>query len=273
MYSYDFALEESKKYFNGDELAAKVFLDKYALRNENAEILEKTPEEMHWRIAKEFARIEKNKFKSPLSEEEIFSYLDRCKYIIPQGSPMFGIGNKYQTISLSNCYLLDTPLDNYSSILDIDKNKCVIKVHYEKWKFIQEEWVIDICRGPVHIKKGNTSIEVLKREGSCLREEYQSTPFCNEWKKIKLIIQDDGLIFADGEKEDLSTDHGKTFCSYLMIKKYLQDGVIFGRGLKKDQQGPFSDDEPAHPLPRPQSPNTDAPEKGDAKTQPEALKF
>ena len=121
MYTYDEALEASTNYFNGDDLAAKIFLDKYGLRNEKDELVEKTPEDMHRRIASEFAKIEQKKFKQPLSEDFIFSLIDRFKYIIPQGSPMYGIGNKYKNVSLSNCYVLDLPLDSYSSILQIDE--------------------------------------------------------------------------------------------------------------------------------------------------------
>lgn len=121
MYTYDDALEASIGYFDGDDLAAKVFLDKYSLRNNEDQLVEKTPEDMHRRISREFARIEKDKFKKPLTEEFIFSLLDKFKYIIPQGSPMYGIGNTYKTVSLSNCYVLDLPLDSYSSILQIDE--------------------------------------------------------------------------------------------------------------------------------------------------------
>jgi ribonucleotide reductase alpha subunit len=120
-YSYQEALEKSKQYFNGDELAASVFINKYALRDNSNNLLEDSPVMMHTRIAKEFARIESKKFKEPLKEEEIFGLLDHFKYIIPAGSPMFGIGNDFQVISLSNCYLADIPLDCYSSIMDIDK--------------------------------------------------------------------------------------------------------------------------------------------------------
>lgn len=121
VFSYDEAFASSLQYFAGDELAAKVFLDKYALRTNDGQILEDNPEKMHRRIAKEFARIEAKKFKKPLTESEIFTLLDRFRYIIPQGSPMFGIGNPYQTVSLSNCFLLDVPLDSYSSILQVDE--------------------------------------------------------------------------------------------------------------------------------------------------------
>ena len=115
------ALQEAIKYFNGDELAANVWLDKYALQDNEEKILEKSPEAMHHRLAKEFARIEKAKFKNPLSEEEIFSYFDHFKYIIPQGGAMFGIGNKYQQVSLSNCFFLDIPMDSYADIMRVDE--------------------------------------------------------------------------------------------------------------------------------------------------------
>lgn len=120
-YSYNEALEASTLYFGGDDLAAKVFLDKYALRDTENRIYERTPHDMHRRMAKEFARIEKGKFKEPLSEDFIYSLFKDFKYIVPQGSPMFGIGNNFQIISISNCYVLDPPEDCYNSILDVDK--------------------------------------------------------------------------------------------------------------------------------------------------------
>ena len=120
-FTFDEALENSIKYYNGDDLAAKVFLDKYALRNNNGVLLEDIPYKMHLRIANEFARIEKGKFKIPLSVDEILGYLDRFKYIIPQGSPMFGIGNNFQIISLSNCFVVDSPVDSVGGILKTDQ--------------------------------------------------------------------------------------------------------------------------------------------------------
>lgn len=119
-YTYEQSIEDSTRYFNGNDLSAKVFVDKYALRNKEGEILESNPEQMHRRLAKEFARIEKQKFKNPLTEDEIFSYLDRFKYIIPQGSPMYGIGNPYQIVSLSNCYVVDL-YDSYGGICLTDQ--------------------------------------------------------------------------------------------------------------------------------------------------------
>lgn len=117
---YTEALEESIKYFEGDELAAKVFLDKYALRDENDNILESTPRDMHKRLAKEFAKIEADKFDKPLTEEEIFNLFDKFKYIVPQGSPMFGIGNSYQYISIGNCFVLPSPSDSILGINYLD---------------------------------------------------------------------------------------------------------------------------------------------------------
>lgn len=121
-YSYEEAVSASTEYFNGDDLAARVFVDKYALRDSEDRILEKTPEGMHRRIAKEFARIEADKFGSEaLSEDQIFMLLDRFKRIVPQGSPMYGIGNPYQVISLSNCYVLQSPEDCYAGICRADE--------------------------------------------------------------------------------------------------------------------------------------------------------
>lgn len=118
---YDVVLSEATKYFKGNDLAAKVWVDKYALRNNQNELLELTPDDMHRRLAKEFARIEKGKFKKPLTEEEIYSYLKDFGQIIPQGSPMYGIGNPYQFITLSNCYVLEPPVDSYGGIMKTDQ--------------------------------------------------------------------------------------------------------------------------------------------------------
>jgi ribonucleoside-diphosphate reductase alpha chain len=121
IYSYQDVLTASIEYFDGDTLAAKVFSDKYALKNKDGEYFESTPKDMHNRLASEFSRIESKKFKNPLTKDEIFNLFDKFKYIIPQGSPLFGIGNNFQIISLSNCYVLETPKDSYSSILKVDE--------------------------------------------------------------------------------------------------------------------------------------------------------
>jgi len=115
---------KSVEYFSGDELAASVFISKYALRNENGELLEATPDDMHRRLAKEFARIE-SKYKNPLSEEEIYGYLSRWE-IVPQGSPMSAMGNPYKLQSLSNCFVIDSPQDSYGGILFSDQEQAQI---------------------------------------------------------------------------------------------------------------------------------------------------
>jgi ribonucleoside-diphosphate reductase alpha chain len=119
---YNTALKKSVEYFKGDKLAAEVFLGKYALTSPTGDILEATPDDMHRRLAKEFARIEK-KYPNPLSENEIFKWLERFECIIPQGSPMSGIGNPYQTVSLSNCFVIESPFDSYGGILKTDQEE------------------------------------------------------------------------------------------------------------------------------------------------------
>jgi ribonucleoside-diphosphate reductase alpha chain len=121
VYEYSDALEQSIKYFGGEELPASVFIDKYALRDSNNNLLESTPEQMFNRIAFEIHRIEKNKFKNPLSKEEILEYIKDFKRIVLQGSPMYGIGNPYQYTTVSNCYVVESPLDSYSSICKSDE--------------------------------------------------------------------------------------------------------------------------------------------------------
>ncbi len=120
IYSYKEAFEASKEYFGEDELAAKVFIDKYALRDREQNILEDTPVKMHRRLAKEFARIEK-KYSNPMSEEEIFNLIDCFRYIVPGGSPMSAIGNPYQIQSAGNCFTVPSPYDSYAGILYSDQ--------------------------------------------------------------------------------------------------------------------------------------------------------
>ena len=123
-YSFDEAFEASLRYFGGDELAARVWANKYAMKDSFGNIYEKSPEDMHWRIANEVARMEQ-KYKNPISAQEIFGLLDHFRYIIPAGSPMTGIGNDYQIASLSNCFVigLDGDADSYGAILRIDEEQ------------------------------------------------------------------------------------------------------------------------------------------------------
>lgn len=123
-YTYEEALKESVQYFRGDELAASVWIGKYAMKDSLGNLYEKSPEQMHRRLAKEFARIEA-KYANPMGEEEIYSLLKDFKFIIPQGGPMTGIGNDYQVASLSNCFVIgnDGPSDSYGGILKIDEEQ------------------------------------------------------------------------------------------------------------------------------------------------------
>ncbi len=111
-------------YFGGDELAAQVWVNKYALKDSFGNIYEKSPDDMHRRIASELARVEA-KYPSPLSEEEIYGLLRDFRYAVPQGSPMAGIGNNFQVGSLSNCFVigLDGKPDSYGGIIRIDQEQ------------------------------------------------------------------------------------------------------------------------------------------------------
>ena len=123
-YTYDEAFEASLAYFDGDELAARVWVNKYAMKDSFGNIYEKSPTDMHWRIANEVARIEQ-KYKNPMSAQQIFDLLDHFRYIIPAGSPMTGIGNHYQVASLSNCFVvgLEGDADSYGAIIRIDEEQ------------------------------------------------------------------------------------------------------------------------------------------------------
>jgi len=123
-YSHDEAVDASIQYFKGDELAARVWANKYALKDSFGNLFEKTPDDMHRRLAREIHRIEKN-YKNPLSEELIYSVLKNFKYIVPQGGPMTGIGNDYQIASLSNCFVIgnDGSSDSYGGIMKIDQEQ------------------------------------------------------------------------------------------------------------------------------------------------------
>ena len=123
-YTFDEAFKASLDYFTGDELAAKVWVNKYALKDAFGNIYEESPVDMHHRLASEIARVEK-KYPNPLSEEELFNLFDHFRYIVPQGSPMTGIGNDYQIASLSNCFVigLDGDADSYGAIIRIDEEQ------------------------------------------------------------------------------------------------------------------------------------------------------
>ncbi|HJZ39282.1 MAG TPA: adenosylcobalamin-dependent ribonucleoside-diphosphate reductase [Bacteroidales bacterium] len=123
-YTYEEAYKNTLEYFKGDELAATVWINKYALKDSFGKIYERDPDMMHWRIAREIARIEQ-KYPNPLNLEEIYSLLKDFRYIVPQGSPMTGIGNNFQIASLSNCFVIGNPgvSDSYGGIMKIDQEQ------------------------------------------------------------------------------------------------------------------------------------------------------
>ena len=124
IYSVEEVKEATIKYFNGDQLAADVWMNKYALKDSDGNIFELTPDDMHHRIASEIARIE-NRYPNPMTEEEVFEVLKDFRYIVPQGSPMAGIGNDFQISSLSNCFVIGTngQSDSYGAIMKIDQEQ------------------------------------------------------------------------------------------------------------------------------------------------------
>lgn len=123
-YTFEEAFKASVEYFGGDELAAKVWVNKYAVKDSFGNIFEKTPDDMHWRIANEVARIEA-RYKNPISAEELHELFKGFKHIVPQGSPMTGIGNDFQIASLSNCFVIgnDGAADSYGAIIKIDEEQ------------------------------------------------------------------------------------------------------------------------------------------------------
>ncbi|MCD8165374.1 MAG: adenosylcobalamin-dependent ribonucleoside-diphosphate reductase [Bacteroides sp.] len=124
VYSYEEAFKATMEYFQGDELAARVWVNKYAVKDSFGNIYEKSPTDMHWRIANGIARIEQ-KHPNPLTAQELFDLLDHFKYIVPQGSPMTGVGNNFQIASLSNCFVIgiDGPADSYGAVIKIDEEQ------------------------------------------------------------------------------------------------------------------------------------------------------
>ena len=112
----------------------------------------------------------------------------------------------------------------------IDKKNCLI--HISHHKYLPKEWFIDVCREPVHIKVTSaTGVDVAKKDGECLvtDKSRNTSDFCSQLYDLMDVIQDDGLIFAEGDRDNLSSNHGKTYCAYLLLKKYLNESIIFSR--------------------------------------------
>ena len=124
IYTYEEAYNAALKYFEGDELAARVWVNKYAMKDSHGNIYEQSPVDMHWRLANEIARIEQ-KYPNPVSAQEVYDLLAHFRYIIPAGSPMTGIGNPYQVASLSNCFVIgvEGDADSYGAIMKEDEEQ------------------------------------------------------------------------------------------------------------------------------------------------------
>lgn len=121
------------------------------------------------------------------------------------------------------------PFGLTKNTISIKKDDCIINVSHEKLKFMKGSWKIDVCREPIHIKKTGNGVEVVKKTANCSKG---SDAFCGELERITTNIQDDGLIFAEGEKESLTSDHGKIYCSYLLLKSYMERDIVFNRQKK-----------------------------------------
>lgn len=112
----------------------------------------------------------------------------------------------------------------------INKTDCI--VHLTHKKYLPKEWIVDVCREPVHIKVTSaTGMDVAKKEAECINKDKtkDTSDFCSQYFDIMNVIQDDGLIFAEGDRDNLESDHGKTYCTYLLVRKYLNDSVVFSR--------------------------------------------
>ncbi|MBH46693.1 MAG: hypothetical protein CME71_00825 [Halobacteriovorax sp.] len=153
--------------------------------------------------------------------------------LILMSLPSFAMANSYtESQCLDASYETSIshkgfPFGLTQNILGVSKEKCVITISHEKLKFIKDAWVVDVCREPVHMKKGAGAVEVIKREGLCV--EGTKSSYCGELDRLKSMIQDDGLIFAQGEKEDLSSDHGKVYCAFSLLQRYLGQGIVLSR--------------------------------------------
>lgn len=155
----------------------------------------------------------------------------------------------------------------------IDKKYCIIHITHRK--YLPKEWVIDVCREPVHIKVTSaTGVDVAKKETDCLKKDNSrdTSDFCSQYFSMMDVIQDDGLIFANGDRDNLYSDHGRTYCSYLLLKKYLNESIIFSRYTEVPdiflEKSKVMSSEPSAPAVAPDAPAT-TPENQQSKLAPE----
>lgn len=124
-----------------------------------------------------------------------------------------------------------SPFGLLNKTLTISKKECEVEIAHNEYKYHNRSWIVDICRDPVHIKSTTTSIDVYRKSGECHKT---SNEFCDEYKTIRKIIEDDGLIFAEGAKNNLVDPHGRVFCASLLLNSYLKENNIFNRNGNYD---------------------------------------
>lgn len=127
------------------------------------------------------------------------------------------------------------PFSLLQNDLIINKENCTINLTFKKWSIFEKKWLIDYCRMPVHIKYGAGSYDIFKRTEACPNDQdkKEKSEFCKKNEELENLILDEGLIFANGLKEDMASDHGKVYCTHLILKSYLQDGIVYESGAKK----------------------------------------
>lgn len=126
------------------------------------------------------------------------------------------------------------PLGLFDVNLKVEKENCVITVSHDEYMILGKRWIVDICRGPIHFKYGTKGVEVFKRKGFCNPVE-KNDPYCEKLNDLKRILEDDGLIFAPGERDNIRDQHGQIYCSFLLIDTYLQRGMLFNRHARYDK--------------------------------------
>lgn len=239
IYSKEEATKASTEYFKGDAMAAEVWVKKYALRDKQGNIYELTPNDMHKRIAKEFARIEK-KYKNPLTEDEIFDLIKDFKYIVPQGSPMAGIGNNFQYVSISNCFVIgnDVDADSYGGILKLDQELVQLQKRRAgvglDLSFVRPE-------GSIVLNSALTSTGVvpfMERYSNSTREVAQGGRRGALMESIS-IVHPDSEKFIDAKMQD-----GKVTGANVSVK--LTDAFMSAalNGEKFTQKYPIDSEEP-----------------------------
>jgi len=123
------------------------------------------------------------------------------------------------------------PFGLLTKTLKVTKKECEIEISHNEYKYRNRKWIIDTCREPVHIKIDTGSVDVIRRTVDC---QISTDKFCKEYSLIKKLLQDDGLIFAEGSKTELESDHGKTYCSYVLVDQYLGKSLVMTKGFDYD---------------------------------------